>query len=258
MGKRPIGSRLFGRISDYLVSGQMPDVICLQENPHGRDVISKYPKNAVYKIAQTKRGRRFLSNANTILSKFPILRSGEIGFSRRKDNVMQRILNGRDRHDCIWADIAVGDKVLRIYNCHLKLIATTAKDRLRAIEKVYKHAREAKGPVIVCGDMNTVLSHPNGLSRKIIRWFNEIEENYITHGKFQIQDERQGFRDKAEEYSFSDILDIKKPTFAIPYTSIELFKLKLDWILIRKMKALAKEYGPYISDHRPVRAIFEL
>jgi len=256
MGKRPGNSRLLKKVSNYL-DKNLSDIICLQENPHAKEMFTNKSPYLSYKIVQSKKKNMFFSNANTILSRFAIVGSGEISFSKRNKNKFRRMASALDRHECVWADIKFPGVVLRVYNCHLKLMATTAKDRLRAIEKVYKHAKTASGPVVVCGDMNTVLSHRKGIARKVIHWFNEIEDVY-THGKFQVIDERYGFRRLAEKYNMQDVLKIDKPTFAIPHTSIELFKLKLDWILIKKMRFISSNYGPYISDHRPIRAIFEL
>lgn len=257
MGKRPLVTPGVRNMERYITSHDL-DVICLQENPHGERILRKQNRDTFpYKVTSS-RMVGFLHNANTIFSKYPITNSGVITFSLKENRDMQNLVGMRDSHICIWADIAYAtNKVIRIYNCHLKLIAATVENRLRAVTQVFHHATSFDGPVIICGDMNTVM--PQGkISRNIIRWFNSIEEGILPSHMLK-NDERYVFRDQADIHNFYDLLDITKPTWAFPRTSIELFRLKLDWVLVKNgMKGNAKK-GPYtFSDHAPIHAEIEI
>ena len=128
-----------------------------------------------------------------IFSKTPFLKTGFIDLKNRANS-------------CIWADLNLHGKIVRIYNVHLqssqisdktdklakdgnlqeketwktigevlKKYVRAAKTRAWQAEKIAKHIAECPHPVILCGDLNdTPLSYPyNVLSENLHDTFKE-------------------------------------------------------------------------------------
>ncbi len=107
-----------------------------------------------------------------ILSNFPIMNVGEIAFTTKANS-------------CVWADIKVKDKTIRVYSLHLKsnrvsteteqIIASgdikeketwsdikgvfgkfrhNSKIRVDQAEKVRDHIQKSPHPIVLCGDFN--------------------------------------------------------------------------------------------------------
>lgn len=213
------------------------DILCLQE------VSGIRAQYAVDKFG-FKYKHHIPYHGAAIVSKYPILNSGEVEFKTRTNS-------------CLWADIKVGPKTIRVYSVHLKSnrVSTetekllksgdlqqretwsdikgvfgkfryTSKIRVQQAEKVKTHARKSPHPVILCGD------------------FNETSTSYV----YQLLAE--GMKDSFQEAGFGI-----GSTYAgrIP-------ALRIDFILsdprfnVRKFNILKKAY----SDHYPIVASFEL
>ena len=141
------------------------DILSLQEiNSHDAQlVVDKLKFEYVHKIPYL---------GTSILSRFPIIQSGEIVFTTKANS-------------CVWADIKIKNKIVRVYSLHLKsnqvstetehIIASgdlkgketwtdikgvfgkfryTSKIRVEQAKKVRAHIDKSPHPVILCGDFN--------------------------------------------------------------------------------------------------------
>ncbi|MCE2789008.1 MAG: endonuclease/exonuclease/phosphatase family protein [Saprospiraceae bacterium] len=149
---------------EYLHEFDSTDVFCLQEvREYGYDIIRKsFP---AYKLHHTGKGA-------IILSRFPILKKGEIDF-------------GTITNSCLWADVNTGFDTIRFYSFHLQSnqISIDAENlsnqseidqkktwydikgmlrkfknrhitRSRQAEKIAAHAKKSPHPVVLSGDLN--------------------------------------------------------------------------------------------------------
>ena len=139
------------------------DIICLQESDYNTDQLFK--KQLQFSHKQWYEGTR-------IFAKSPLLKRGHINFESRNNS-------------CIWADIKVGEEVVRIYNLHLesnmissatdrvverngmgwknrirmtidmlKSYSFRSRKRAEQTKLVIAHIQKSPHPVIVCGDFN--------------------------------------------------------------------------------------------------------
>jgi endonuclease/exonuclease/phosphatase family metal-dependent hydrolase len=96
-----------------LIDSLNPDIVCLQDwltksGKHFNTLSSLMSSiNAKYKYWQPlTRGRIGMA----IVSKYPIISSGLVRFSKTPDNDYQ----------CLYADIKIGNRLIRVYNVHLQ------------------------------------------------------------------------------------------------------------------------------------------
>ncbi len=139
------------------------DIICLQESDYNTDQLFK--KQLKFPHYQEHEGTR-------IFSRVPLLKKGHIPFESRKNS-------------CTWADIKVGEDIIRIYNLHLesnmisyatdkvverngmgwknrirmtvdmlKSYSFRSRKRAEQTKLVMAHIQKSPYPVIVCGDFN--------------------------------------------------------------------------------------------------------
>lgn len=155
--------------------------------------------------------------------------------------------------ECQWVEYKVNNTRLRIYNCQLQIRGIGIKERLAILEKIMTHSKSLKYPVVVCGDMNTTITK-SGIGRKFIQFIhNEPSTSmYDEYLKCMDCDERVYFSKAAAKYGFQDVVPLNTTTWALPYTSLELFDLKLDWFFVKNIQYQRYELGPYITDHRPI------
>ncbi len=155
-------------IRDFIrdLNGQGPvDIFCLQE------INSKHAQEAVEKF-KFKYEHRIKYHGTAILSRYPIINSGEVDFGTRTNS-------------CLWADIKIKNQVVRVYSAHLKSnrVSTetekilkeggiqgketwsdikgvfgkfryTSKIRVEQAKMVRAHMMKSPHPVILCGDFN--------------------------------------------------------------------------------------------------------
>ena len=174
MGYTQIEGKKLRNLSSFIEKEDC-DVLCLQEfcgsvsdlNYQAQRVIAltKYP----YKVWGTH-------SLNTIFSKYPILRGDTLSFEP------QNLTNG-----CLYVDLQVDDKIVRLYNVHLqsnkvtglttelaeqtdyeneetwmkiytllKRIRLASQHRARQSEKIAAHVATSPYPVILCGDFNDI------------------------------------------------------------------------------------------------------
>lgn len=141
------------------------DILCIQEvNSAAAQLVNdKLGFEHIHKIPYL---------GTSILSRFPIIQSGEIPFTTKANS-------------CVWADIKIKNKMIRVYSLHLKsnrvstkaeqIIASgdikeketwtdikgifgkfryTSKTRVQQALKVKAHIDKSPYPVILCGDFN--------------------------------------------------------------------------------------------------------
>jgi len=225
-----------------ILEGVDADILCIQES---QDLKKQLPNitalRSYYPVLAQNEGW----NDNLILSRLPVLSSGDLSFPSTTETVLEGAL---------WADIDVSGHVLRIYSCHMGIIGLGPKDRIRQLEHVLEHSSTHVGPAIICGDMNTTIP-PAGIRRKIVQWFHrEPDDSIPVNGQNFISDERYVFAEIAERAGFRESIDITKSTWCIPPLCFELFDLKLDWFLVRDVKVQNVALSDYVSDHRSVTA----
>jgi endonuclease/exonuclease/phosphatase family metal-dependent hydrolase len=227
----------FKKVAPILENSQA-DIFCLQEAQDIPEELAILPNlkklNPVFPNDQ--------SNRNIILSRLPIMSSGELDFPEKITPNLEKVT---------WANIQLENKILKIYNCHLEITGIGPQQRIEQLQIILQDATNHSGPVIICGDMNTTLPR-SGWKRKIISLFHAEKSNSFV----SYQDERYEFLKTAEAIGFLEAIDIKKTTWSIMPLKWEFGSLKLDWFLIRDLKSPQITLGNYISDHRSVLAKF--
>jgi len=233
------------------------DIICLQEVPFAFEKIKLLKKKNKYCSVISKYNRNpcedtspLRYNHNVILTKYPMLQSGEIIFSSKIKSILFE--------NAIWSDIKINKQKIRVYNCHFRISGVGIKERIWQLRQVIMHASAWKHPVIICGDMNTTIPQ-EGLSRKVVQLVHSNPgESIKLNGAYFRKDERFAFNAEAKRHGFNELLSLDKATWALPGTSWEIFGLKLDWFLAKKIKRIKSAYGKYISDHRAITVKCEL
>lgn len=174
------------RIFNY-IKQESPDIMCLQEfvdDKTGRfktlDTIPGFQKAVNYHFEYTLNVRKLNYFGIATFTIFPIVNKGKILFSTKSNNI------------CIYTDIKVNNRIIRVYNVHLQSVRFAEEDfefagrirespyseiekdenfkkeskqiirRLRKAfikraaqaELVSKHIKTCPYPVIICGDFN--------------------------------------------------------------------------------------------------------
>lgn len=157
--------QIYTDYTQFLKANGNPDILCTQES--GRRFYQTVANKMGYKHTfDIKRG------GTSILSRYPILRSGQVPF-------------GQPENGSIWADLKIGKRTVRVYNVHLQSNKVTydtkrviddsdlqKKETWRDINKVLHKVGGATSlragqaaklrelvaasphPVLVCGDFN--------------------------------------------------------------------------------------------------------
>ncbi len=250
-GRHYFGYTPFSKIAPLLEKTQA-DIICLQEFPQARSALEKTKFDERYRVIIPPKNEPDEGhvNHNVSFSKFPVLQHGEFAFKEIVPSPLwERI---------VWMDIAVPRAVLRVYNCHFGLKRLGISHRLEFLDEVFKHAARHKGPVIICGDMNTIIP-ARGFWRTVVRKFHKIPKStFIVDDQYFPGDERHIFRQRATAAGYSDPTPIDANTWRWPKKPFGILRLKLDWILIRGLKAEPAQFGKIISDHRWVQTTLTL
>ena len=158
------------KIHDFLVETNA-DIICLQEIA----ILNRVAKDRITQLGlfeQYPYWHKSEKVANVILSKYPIAASGELPL-------------GDYGNGCIYADVNVGNKTMRVYDMHLhsnrvtgetnrivdeakrangptasavegvaSKVARRAQTRAQQAIAIAQHAAQFQGPNLICGDMN--------------------------------------------------------------------------------------------------------
>jgi endonuclease/exonuclease/phosphatase (EEP) superfamily protein YafD len=238
-GKKYYTHTLFKKVKPALEKINA-DIICLQEGETIIDELDYFKETHKYNYVFSPADK---DGINVILSKFKIIKSGQINCPSFLDRISGEV---------IWANLKIGNKVLKIYNCHFEIHDLGPKERAAALRFIIADAKKYSGPTIICGDFNTVVPAA-GFGRKFVQWFHKVPAYSLLKGSADyLTDERYSFIKIINEGGFKDVTDIKRTTWSILSIRWEIFHLKLDWFFIRGLKASKAVLGKYISDHRSV------
>lgn len=225
-------------------------VYCLQEIRSQRIAeIIKKKTNLDYIFSNSHHTFLHISTFNVLYTNLPILNSGELEFIREE-------FDGRDHFvgTALWATVNYGRKKVRIYNCYLNISRCGMKDRDSALRSIIKHSAEFKGPIVICGDMNTSIP-TRKIHRRLLNWFHHVPESDVTEfGLYAHINEKYYFYDLAKKLGFQEITDINYPTWTFPLPKIKLNfpEIKLDWFLIKNFRDYEYKFGPFIGDHKSI------
>lgn len=217
----------------------------LAVHPYDIIVLQEMPERKLKNLVGLKDYHVAASENKMVLSKYPIANTEVLNFPTFNKKV--KLGNS------LKVDIKIGQKILRLYNCHFAIFRVGMATRLKQLEHIISDSQSHTGPTIICGDMNVTIPKV-GLNRKIITlWHQEPKREMVSEGRYIKMDERERFNRLAEKHGFKEVLDLYAPTWS-PFKSglWELFKLKLDWFLVKNLSVDKANLGDYISDHRPI------
>jgi len=216
------------------------DIICLQEGKEVVEKLNSFTKIKNYYCVSSSENE---DGANVILSKFPVVSSGII--------VCPNFAN-KFSGKAIWANIQIGDKIVKIYNCHFGIIGVGPQERAKALKFIINDSKSNQGATIICGDFNTTIP-AQGWKRKFVRWFhNEPKESLLVDEELGSKDERYYFNEIAKKENFCEVTEITKSTWSILRIKWEIFHLKLDWFFVRGLETPKIVLNKYVSDHRAI------
>ena len=222
---------------------------CLQEI-RGQRVAKKISQKTNYPflLSESTTAMYRYKMHNLILTKLKILKSGHLLFVKPR-----KIRGSNSAGLSFWATLKKDSKEFRIYNCHLSVAGIHPRERIKLLEKIITHSQKFTGPVIICGDMNTVLpAKPRNI--KLIKWLLKIpltKEEFVRLRREQ-KNEAQEFYRSAKKFGFEETAEMYKNTWVLPFTKWELFGLKLDWMLYKGLVKNNHSVGKPIGDHKSV------
>lgn len=244
-----ISSTSFDEIKPHL-DGDHHDVLCLQEIYDVEEKLRCLTGFDAYDVVSswdTSATNRNVHNT-VVATRHGVDGFGHVGF----DDI------GYDTGSVVWADVDVGEELLRVYSARLEVGRVGMRGRLAMIRKVLRHASGLRRPVVVAGDMNTTIPG-SGLGRVAVKLVHRTSrDKQVVDGERRVCDERYVFAGEVSDWGFQPVLDVESDTWAFPHTSLEYPSLKLDWVLRRGLRCVDAWLGGYVSDHRPVHAVFEI
>lgn len=250
--KNPITGYTFLKTIKLHLSTISPDIIILQEMCDARKILKKIPFQKTYhvfipKLNQKKYNRVAGYNFNVILSKYPIIETREIVFPKFNHRAILQ--------NCTRVKIKLNGKHLLIYNCQLTIIKAGMATRLKQLEYLLSDAHHHKGPILICGDMNSVIPKSGWNREMIALWDRQPRKEMFVDGKLISYEEKELFSKTIKKYGFRDALKLSTPTWSPLKSKIwEMFKLKLDWFIVKDLKVTSIELDDYITDHKSIEA----
>lgn len=239
--------------SDELVEGinnfilnEKADIVCLQEYNSTKcsvNELSEVFKTSLPYIVQPIDCKDM---ANIILSRYPIVQSGRDTFPASRNGYM-------------WAELQLGNEVVRVVNLHLQttMISSKSKDMAEIKKNPFtKEGRESIKSIIVALKENTIIRQEqfnevrplltsDTLPVIVVGDFNEQPASYIYRSTLALG-LRDGFKEAGSGYM---------------YTYKNLRKLlRIDYIFGNKLVDIIDYQTcklPY-SDHNPVIASFDI
>lgn len=240
----------FRKILPSLVA-EPADIIALQEMCNAERILARTKAFDEYNIVIPEHNTSSFHgkpgfNQNVVFSKFPIVDVKEIIFPYF--NTKEHLENATR------VDLQIDDTILRIYNCHFTIFRAGIATRLNQFIHILEDAAKHNGPTIICGDLNAAMPK-KGIKRKVIRLLHQEPKHEMEiDGKFIDGEERQMFYEILRGFDFIETPDLYTPTWSpLKSERFELFKLKLDWFMVKNLKAELIELGKYISDHRAIK-----
>ncbi|MBL8030596.1 MAG: endonuclease/exonuclease/phosphatase family protein [Candidatus Doudnabacteria bacterium] len=239
-----------------VLTSQNSDIICLQEMTDANEKLLNTPElNHYYKFIPKNNSLSHDHtpgfNHNVLLSKHPILNASELIFPQFSSKNLPI-------ENAIRAEIEIHGKIVRFYVCHFVIKKMGLLTRLKQIEYILADAIEWQGPIIICGDMNVAMPK-NQIARKIVKWWHSWpnEEMHLgaEHKKLS---EKEIFHRKISDHGFTESLDLNQATWSPLRIGLEMFKLKLDWFLVKNLQTVKASVGGYVSDHRLINVTCQL
>lgn len=231
-----------------LILKEQADIYCFQEITSLK-FVEYICLKANYNFASSRpyKSLRVLRFHNVILSKYPIVESGEFTLMRPK-TVKNDIFSGK----VAWSIIKSKLGPIKVFNCHFNPFHQGIEERSQMLKLITFIAKKYPGPVVICGDMNTIVPHGKPY-RKIIRlWSKFPVPNADKLGEFAKVSEKYYFFKTAAEAGFQELADINQSTWRMLVVMKHRMQLKLDWMLYRNLQAVSCELGPWIGDHRAI------
>jgi len=128
-GRKLMYDTPFTNIMPFLESSPA-EIMCLQEIPDAHRKLSLLKYIGQYYIAIPQHNNNEPTeehNHTAILSKYPIVKTGEITYDNLKKN--------KPVEKSSWADLQINGKTLRLYNCHLGIRGCGIKERQEQLGK---------------------------------------------------------------------------------------------------------------------------
>ena len=224
------------------------DIYCLQEITGNRAAERiKSDCHLDYIISKSINLRLSVDFHNAIFTNLPLIDYGELDYSKKS---RKWIAPSAGR--VLWSIVKIGDKDIKIYNCHFSIKDQGMLERQGILLKIIKDADEFGGPVIICGDMNTAIPCIKK-HRRIIRLWNRFPKpDKKILGSFADRNEKHLFAETAHKCGFKEITNLEENTWCIPFIKKEAFGLKLDWVLYKGFDKALYKLGPWIGDHRAI------
>lgn len=232
------------------------DIICLQEMTDAKEKLSKIPELNNYhkfipKNNSLSHNHTHGFNHNVLLSKHPILKADELAFPNFSPKNLPI-------ENAIRAEVKIHEKTVRLYVCHFVIKNMGLLTRLKQIEHILADAIDWQGPIIICGDMNVAMPK-NQIARRIVKWWHswpsEDMKLEIQHKKLS---EKEIFHEKISRHGFTESLDLNQATWSPLRMGLEMFKLKLDWFMVKNLQTVKASVGGYVSDHRLISVTCQL
>lgn len=163
--KHVVTKEIEGLFEKNLAGSPVPDILCFQE-------VNFIVEGLLKKTFDHPYYHKINGRGSIILSRYPIIKSGQVDF-------------GPKLNSCLWADLQINERIVRIYSIHLEsnrlkqksyeflnedeynsseaisgirdLVSKYPKyanQRADQVSKIREHIDNSPYPVIVCGDFN--------------------------------------------------------------------------------------------------------
>mmetsp|Transcript_18331 Transcript_18331/g.43105 ORF Transcript_18331/g.43105 Transcript_18331/m.43105 type:complete len:321 (+) Transcript_18331:35-997(+) len=201
------------------------------------------------------------SHGNAVLTKFEVLSHGAFRHTQCFDWTRSKTQPRTGGRVVVWCDVQIPEtgSILRCYSAHLENFCG-ALQRVEQFSEILKHARHHEGPVIIGGDLNTLM---HGVIRFLPMFYPSDDFlRYQSLGQSEAAWWRRNVLTNCTEVAakyprlkcleglgadgYSDPFDDERDTTVNNW----IWKAKLDWLL---SKGLASELwgkgGDGLSDH---------
>lgn len=230
-----------------LVNETRCDVYCLQEISGVKTAEKiKLETGLNYTISNGNRALLRIFNHNAVFTNLPIIDSGEFTFTKSVGK--KGVFAGK----VLWVVVEKLGRRYKFYNCHLGLRKLGMDERAQILDTILKDASGFDGPVVVCGDMNTIIPDKKD-KRRLVQFLHKFpspKKEKLAH--YADKNEKHVFKDAAEKNGFHEVADLDVNTWVFPFTKKELFNLKLDWFLVKGFAKVDHLIGEAIGDHKSI------
>lgn len=237
-------SKTVKQVTD-LVDKTEADVYCLQEITG--DIVARRIKEETgygFIISEPVRALLKMKFHNVIITNLEVVKSGERNFLAENANAFAGKI--------FWAVLKKENKLVKVYNCYLSVRSIGMGERTRILKDILDEANSFDDPVVVCGDMNTVIPDRINFRSLVKLWHGFPNPTIEEVGEYVNKNEKYIFHDTAKKCGFTELTNIDKNTWVVPFTKKELFNLKLDWFLTKGFEDTSYMFGECIGDHKSI------